>query len=43
MYDIGQNLLKLDGIITEFPDTFAPLSQLYQKNNTTSEYSDEKI
>ena len=28
MYRIAQNTLKLDGVITEFADIYAPLAQM---------------
>lgn len=30
MYRIGQQEMKLDGIITEFPDVYAQLSQFFR-------------
>lgn len=30
MYEIAQKELKLDGIITEFSDIYAPISQFYR-------------
>jgi len=30
-YHIGQNVLKLDGVITEFADIYAPVAQLIKK------------
>ena len=35
MYSIGHHTLKLDGIITEFADIYAPLAQIWK--NTASE------
>ena len=29
MYRIGQKVLKLDGVITEFADIYAPLAQMF--------------
>ena len=29
MYRIGHKLLKLDGVITEFADIYAPLAQMF--------------
>ena len=31
MYEVAQKLLKLDGVITEFADVFAPIAQIYRK------------
>lgn len=30
MYRVGHNTFKLDGVITEFADIYAPLSQLWK-------------
>ena len=30
MYSIGHKTLKLDGVITEFADVYAPLAQLWK-------------
>ena len=30
MYNIGQNTIKLNGIITEFADIYAPLAQIWK-------------
>jgi hypothetical protein len=30
MYSIGHKTLKLDGVITEFADIYAPLAQLWK-------------
>jgi hypothetical protein len=30
MYQIGHKVLKLDGIITEFSDIYAPLAQIWK-------------
>lgn len=35
MYSVGHHTLKLDGIITEFADIYAPLAQIWK--NTASE------
>jgi hypothetical protein len=32
MYKIGQQQMKLDGIITEFCDIYAPIAQLFKEN-----------
>lgn len=31
MYTIGQNEMKLDGVITEFCDIYAPVAQILRK------------
>lgn len=31
MYTIGQNEMKLDGVITEFCDVYAPIAQILRK------------
>lgn len=31
MYTIAQNILSLDGVITEFCDIYAPIAQLLKK------------
>ena len=33
MYTIGQNQMKLDGVITEFCDVYAPVSQILRKQS----------
>lgn len=33
MYTIGQNEMKLDGVITEFCDVYAPVAQILRKQN----------
>lgn len=33
MYHKGQNLLKLDGVITEFADIYAPVAQLIKNQS----------
>ena len=32
MYKIGQQQMKLDGIITEFCDIYAPIAQLFKES-----------
>lgn len=32
MYRIGHQTLKLDGVITEFADIYAPLAQLWKSS-----------
>lgn len=36
MYRIGQKVLKLDGIITEFSDIYAPLAQMFILDSSES-------
>ncbi len=38
MYTIGQNIMKLDGVITEFCDVYAPVSQLLRKQGEQQSY-----
>lgn len=33
MYTIGQNVMKLDGVITEFCDVYAPVAQILRKQS----------
>lgn len=40
MYSIGHKTLKLDGVITEFADIYAPLAQLWK--DTGSEQKDKE-
>lgn len=35
MYSRAQKEMKLDGVITEFADIYAPIAQLYRGSNTT--------
>lgn len=35
MYSKAQNLMKLDGVITEFADIYAPIAQFYRGLNST--------
>lgn len=39
MYTIGQNIMKLDGVITEFCDVYAPVSQLLRKQGEQQSFS----
>ncbi len=34
MYEIAQKMMKLDGVITEFADIYAPLAQLFMNSST---------
>jgi hypothetical protein len=40
MYRIAQKVLKLDGVITEFSDIYAPLAQMFMLDR--SEETDKK-
>lgn len=31
MYEVAQKEMKLDGVITEFADIYAPVAQLFRK------------
>jgi len=42
MYNIGHNTIKLDGIITEFADIYAPLAQIW-KWETVEVFQEEDI
>lgn len=42
MYSIGHKTLKLDGVITEFADIYAPLAQIW-KNADSEESHQERI
>ena len=35
MYTKAQKEMKLDGVITEFADVYAPISHLYRGTNVT--------
>lgn len=35
MYKFAQNTMKLDGVITEFCDVYAPVSQLLKIQNAS--------
>ena len=35
MYAVGQKIMKLDGVITEFADVYAPIAQLFRADTQT--------
>jgi hypothetical protein len=37
MYRVGHNVLKLDGVITEFADIYAPLAQIWKNERLSTE------
>ena len=43
MYRIAQLTLKLDGVITEFSDIYAPLSQMLMKEQECSPHKHMRI
>lgn len=42
MYHIGHQTFKLDGVITEFADIYAPLAQIWKRANLEKELSNQK-
>lgn len=42
MYSIGHKTLKLDGVITEFADIYAPLAQIWKNTDSVEEVKQEK-
>lgn len=42
MYRIGENTLKLDGIITEFPDIYGPISHYLAQQRALRKYRKEQ-
>lgn len=39
MYRIAHQTLRLDGVITEFADIYAPLSQIWKTDGYASKFS----
>ena len=42
MYWIGHKVFKLDGVITEFADIYAPLSQVWKESGKKGEKKSSK-